>query len=126
MKRNIYYYYVTIKPHQQLRHPLIFNIFFSPFKLFFPPTLKKKENKKKKLFFSLLIHTYCYIFFSPTFSLPFCLFISPLLSTLPLHFLHLSYILTLLLLISFCINFISFSSFNPYFFPHICTPNMSE
>ena len=59
MKCSIYCYYTPIEPHQQPRHSLIFYIFFSLFKLFFHPILKKK---KKNLFFSLLIHTYYYIF----------------------------------------------------------------
>ena len=58
MKRSIYYCYTPIKPHQQLRHSLIFCTFFSLFKLFFSPILKKK------IFFSPLIHTYCYIFYN--------------------------------------------------------------
>ena len=60
---------------------------------FLPPIYKPKKKKKKKLFFSLLVHTPTVTLF-PTISFP----------VLPLF-----YILTLLLPILFCINFISFS-----------------
>ena len=81
-----------------------------------PPPLSHSQ-KIIKLFFSLLTHTYYYIFSN---LLPFflSLYISPLLSILLLHFIPLSYILTLLLPISFCINLISFSSSSPYFSPN--------
>ena len=62
-KHSIYCYYAFVESRQQPRYLLIFYIFFSLFKLFFSLIIKKK---KKDLFFSLLIHTYCYIFF-PTF-----------------------------------------------------------
>ena len=54
----------------------------------------------------------------PTFPLPFWFFISPLLFTLPLHFLHHFFFLIFLLFFSsfyFCINSISFLPFNSYF-----------
>ena len=79
----------------------------------FPNSPKKK--KKKKLFFSLLVHTYCYISSN---------FFSSLFVSLSLHYfmfycytssIYLSYILTILLPILFCINLISFLPFNPYF-----------
>ena len=108
MKCSIYCCYTPVEPHQLLHYPIIFYTFFSLFKILLSPILIKK--KKKKIFFSPLIHT--------TFSLPFFPFISPLLSTLWLHFLPHSYILTIFLSISFCINLISFSLFSPYFFPH--------
>ena len=64
------------------------------------------QKKKKKKFFSLLVHAPTDTLL-PTFPFLFCLFISP--TTLPLYFLPLFYILTLLLPILFCINLISFS-----------------
>ena len=90
---------------------LFFLFFFSLFKLFF----SQFSKKKKKLFFSLLVHTYCYISSN---------FFSSLFVSLSLHYfmfycytssIYLSYILTILLPILFCINLISFLPFNPYF-----------
>ena len=79
---------------------LSFYLLFSLFKLFFPP-LKKKKN----LILSISSHTYCYT--SSNISLSFLpLYLS---TTLPSYFLPLFYILTLLLLILFCINLILFS-----------------
>ena len=105
--------YSIIEPH----HPLIFS-----FKLFFSllSTKKKKKtknNKNKNLFFSLLIQTYSYTFSnlshpSLPLYLPTTLYFTV---TLPSSF-PLSYNLTLLLPILFCINLTSFLSFNPYFF----------
>ena len=74
LKRNIYYCYAPIEPHQQPCHLFIFYIFFSLFKLFFPLFSKKK----KKLLFSLLVHTPI-VTLLPTFPFLFYLFISPLL-----------------------------------------------
>ena len=73
-------------------------------------------SQKQKLFFSLLVHIYCYTsssIFPP--SLPLYLpttfyFTVKLLSCFPL-----SFILTFLLLILFCVNLKSFHQFNPYF-----------
>ena len=101
-------------------HPLIFNIFFLLFNFSSPNYLKKKkQNKTKqnlKLFFSLLVHDYCYT--SSNFSSPILLlYLSTTLFftiTLPSSFL-LFYILTFLLSILFCINLISFPPFNLYF-----------
>ena len=72
--------------------------------------------KNKKLFFSLLVHTYYYT--SCNFSPPFLSFYLPtilgFIVTTPSSF-YLSYILTLLLHILFCINLMSFLPFNPDF-----------
>ena len=61
------------------------------------------------------IHTYCYIFpnLFPSF---LSLYLPPTLNFI-VTFSFVSYILTLIFLISFCINLISFSSFSPYFPP---------
>ena len=79
----------------------LFLNFFSPYSLIF--------FKKKKLFFPLLVHIYCYTF--SNFSFPLCLSTTLYLTIkIPLSF-SLSYILTLLLYILFCINLISFFSY---------------
>ena len=87
MKRSNYCCYSPVEPHQWPHHPLIF-YFFSLLKLLFSLFFKKK--KKKHIFFSLLVHIYCYtfpnLFISSNILFPFCLFIFPLLFTLPLHF----------------------------------------
>ena len=67
-----------------------FYYFFSSFLTFILPIPHKKIKKKKKNSSSpywSLLH------FSLTFTLPLCLFISPLLSTLSLHFFHHYYFL---------------------------------
>ena len=64
------------------------------------------QKKKKKLLFSLLVHTPTITFF-PTFLILFLPLYLP--TSLPLYFFPLFYILTLFLLILFCINLISFS-----------------
>ena len=89
MKRNIYYCYALIEPHQQPHHSFIFYIFFSLFKLFFPLFSKKK---KKKLLFSLLVHTPIITLF-PTFPFLFY-FLSPHYFTviLPSSFLYILFL----------------------------------
>ena len=71
LKRNIYYCYIPVEPHQQSRYSFIFYILFSLFKLFFPLFSKKK----KKNFFPLLVHTPT-ITLLLTFPFLFYLFIS--------------------------------------------------
>ena len=93
----------------------LFFIFLFLFLKFSSPNYIYKI-KNKKLFFSLLVHTYCYT--SSNFSPPFLSFYLPttlgFIVTLPSSF-YLSYILTLLLPILFCINLMSFLPFNPDF-----------
>ena len=113
MKHSIYCCYAPVEPH----HPLIFYLFISLFKLFFSQLyIYIYIIKNKKLFFSLLVHTYYYT--SCNFSPPFLSFYLPttlgFIVTLPSSF-YLSYILTLLLPILFCINLMSFLPFNPDF-----------
>ena len=115
MKHSIYCCYAPVEPH----HPLIFYLFISLFKLFFSQLyiyIYIYKIKNKKLFFSLLVHTYCYT--SSNFSPPFLSFYLPtilgFIVTTPSSF-YLSYILTLLLHILFCINLMSFLPFNPDF-----------
>ena len=109
MKRSIYCCYAFIEPH----HPLLFNFFFLI--AFFLPILKKKK-KKRPLLSSQLVHIYCYTSSNispPSLSLylPTTLYFTVIL---PSTF-SLSYILTFLFPIIFCINSISFLSFNSYF-----------
>ena len=93
-----------------------FNYFFSSFLTFILPIPHKKnlKKKKKKLFFSLLVIVTLFSNLYPSslsLYLPTTLyFIITLLSSLLL-----SYILTLLLLILFCINLVPFLPCNPYF-----------
>ena len=83
MKRNIYYCYAPVEPHQQPHHSFIFIFFFSLFKLFFPLFSKKKKKKKKTFFLPISSHIYYYMSFNIFLS-----FMSLYLSTtLPLYFL---------------------------------------
>ena len=81
---------------------IYFLYFLFSIQTFLLPIFKKK---KKTIFLSISLHTYYYT--SSNLSLSFLALYLP--TTLPLYFLHLFYILTLLLPILFCINLISFS-----------------
>ena len=65
----------------------------------------------------LPVSLHLWLHFFPTFPLPFCPFISLLLSILSLYFLLLSFVLTLLLPILFSINLIYFFNLI-HIFPH--------
>ena len=86
------------------------NYFVTVFSVF-----NNKQYLNRPLFF-LLIHIYSYTSFN-FFTFPLPLYLHTILNftiTLP-SFFSLFYILTIFLPFLFCINFISFFSFNPYF-----------
>ena len=120
LKSNIYYCYTLVEPHQQPCHLFIFYIFFSLFKLFIPYFQKKK---KKTILLPISSHTYYYTF--PNISFFFLHLYLPI--TLPLYFLPLFYIWTLLLPILSYINLISLS-YLIHIFPtqnHKCSLSLS-
>jgi len=101
--------YLIIEPH----HLLIFYLFFSLFKLFFS-LLSKKEKKKKNLLpisshilFHFLQHfPLFFAYLAPHYSL-LCHYTSFIIFS----FLYFGFFLSIL----FCINLISFLSFNLFF-----------
>ena len=111
LKSSIYCCYISIEPHQQPHHPLIFYLFFLLFKLL----LSLFFIKKKTILH--YISPYLLLRFLQLFPFLFCLFIShyfyftiTLLSSFSL-----SYIMILFLPFLFCINSIPFLLSNPYF-----------
>ena len=94
----------------------LFSLFFSFYNFYYPYFKKKKEKKKKKLFFSLLVHIYCYISsnISPL-SLPLYLPTTLCFTVTISSSFSLFYILTILFPILCCVNSIPILSFNPYF-----------
>ena len=109
------FYYFIIVPY----HLLIFNIFFLFLNFLSPYYLKNKtkQNKTKTKTFLLPVSPQLLLNFFQLFLSHFAS-LSPYYSLLAIthssSFL-LSYILTFLLTILFCINLISFPSFNLYF-----------
>ena len=98
--------FVTLLLNHISSHVIYLIFIFSFLYLNFSSQYLKKKKQKKNLFFSQLVHTPT-VTFLLTFPFPFCLFISPLLYRYTSF--HIFYILTLLLLILFCIKLISFS-----------------
>ena len=109
--------HLIIEPH----HPLIFYFLFSLLNFsshYFQKKKKRRAAETKTKTSSSPYYSIPMVTLSSTFSFSLCLFTSPttfcFTATLPSSF-PISYNLTLLLPILFCINLISFLPFNLYF-----------
>ena len=108
--------YSIIEPH----HSLIFYLFFSllNFSSHYLKKKKQQQQQQQQQQQKPPISSYLQLHFLQSFPFPLCLFTSPttLYFTVTLSSLFFSsYNLTLLILILFCINLISFPPINPYF-----------